>query len=119
MKTINTLVLLLISLTMLAQTETLDIEKGKQLTIKNACTACHQEYGPLLAPGFSGIGVINRKAENDQANIAISEAIAKGSKGQYSHFKDAVMPPYAQLPEDDRLLIANYILSLSNKHKPK
>ena len=119
MKSICTLALLLISLTIMAQVETSDIEKGKQLTIKNACTACHQEYGPLLAPGFSGIGVINRKAENDQANITISEAIAKGSKGQYSHFKDGMMPPYAQLSEDDRLLIAKYILSLSSKHKTK
>jgi len=116
-KTIFSLLLLISSATISAQTNINTIAKGKQLVKTNACTACHKEYGPNLAPGFSGIGIIHKKAEGDKAKTAISEIIAKGSKGQYPHFKDTAMPPYAHLSEDNRLAIAEYILSISKNHK--
>ena len=116
-KIIFSLLFLLSSVVISAQTDINTIEKGKLLVNTNACTACHKEYGPNLAPGFSGIGIIHKKAEGDKANIRISEAIAKGSQGQYPHFKKTAMPPYAHLSEDDRLAIAEYILSISKNNK--
>jgi len=118
-KTIFSLLFLLSSVGLSAQSNEDSINKGKQLVNTNACTACHKEYGPNLAPGFSGIGIIHKKAEGDKANIAISESIAKGSKGEYPYFKDAIMPPYAHLTESDRLAIAAYILSISKNYKIK
>ncbi len=118
-KTIFSLVFLFSSIVLTAQTSETTIEKGKQLVNTNACTACHKVYGPNLAPGFSGIGIIHKKAEGADANIAISKSILKGSKDQYPYFKDAVMPPYANLSKTDRLAIAEYILSISKNYKIK
>jgi len=103
------------SLALFVQESQTNLTKGKQLTIDHACTACHKERGPLHAPGFSGIGWKHKKADKEYAMDTISKIIAQGSKGQYPHFNKSIMPPYAYLPEKDRLAIATYILSLSNK----
>ncbi|NOR88520.1 MAG: c-type cytochrome [Bacteroidales bacterium] len=118
-KTIFSLLFLLSSLGLTAQSEEDAITKGKELINKNACTACHKEYGPNLAPGFSGIGIIYKKADLEKAQIGIAESIAKGSQAKYSYFKDAIMPPYAHLSLDDRNAIAAYILSLTKNYQIK
>jgi len=112
-KTIFSVALLGLSLTISAQDSKSIIAKGKELTVKNGCVACHQEFGPKLAPGYSGVGVKYKKSAGKNAVNKIAESIAKGSKGQYPKFKDSVMPPYAHISESDRKAIATYIVSLS------
>jgi len=112
-KTFLSIAVLLGSLNLFAQTNQELVQKGKELTSKNGCIACHKEYGPNLAPGYSGIGIKYKKSAGKNAVTEITKVIAKGSKGQYPKFKNSSMPPYAHLSEADRKAIATYIVSLS------
>jgi len=86
---------------------------GEQLVEKYGCLACHKTHGPKVGPAFNGVGIKYRKEFTEKAADSIAFYIKHGSKGKYPCFmtKDAVMPPF-NLPEEERMAIANWIVSL-------
>jgi len=108
-KTFLSIAVLLGSLSLFAQTNQEIINKGKELTIKNGCTACHTNSGSI-APDFTVITVKYKKLKELNARFEISNVIKKGSK--YLG-KAPIMPAYTQISESEIRAISTYILSLS------
>ena len=86
---------------------------GERLVEKYGCFACHKIYGPKIGPAYNGVSMKYRKEFDEKAADSIAFYIKNGSKGKYPCYmtKDAVMPPF-NIPEVDRMAIAEWIISL-------
>jgi cytochrome c len=117
-----TIIFIVISFASFAQTEqnikndknsVTSVSIGEQLVEKYGCLACHKIYGPKVGPAYHGISIKYRKEVGEKAADSIAYYIKNGSQGKYPcHMvENAVMPPF-DIPKDERMAIANWIVSL-------
>ncbi|MCU0869059.1 MAG: c-type cytochrome [Burkholderiales bacterium] len=79
----------------------------KDMLIKNNCFACHgidkRKYGPKF------VDVARKYANEEDAVPMLARKIRAGGSGVWG---EDIMPPQAQVSEDDAVALAKYILSL-------
>lgn len=90
-----------------------DLERGRSLYLSYGCAACHGKNGDGQGPASAGAAIKPRDLSKASAFRqgdsvdAIASSIATGVQGGVTG-----MPPYPSIPEDERMLIAAWIVSL-------
>ncbi|WP_200762276.1 c-type cytochrome [Nitrosophilus alvini] len=85
---------------------------GEKLAQENGCFACHNVMGAKKGPGFIGISLRYKREYGEGAVGKLADVIKNGSKGRWPRFKKIVMPAYLTMHEEDRIAIAEWIVSL-------
>jgi hypothetical protein len=90
-----------------------DLERGRDLYMAYGCAACHGRNGDGQGPASAGAAIKPRNLASASAFRqgdsvdAIATSIATGVQGGITG-----MPPYPSIPENERRLIAAWIVSL-------
>jgi copper(I)-binding protein len=93
-----------------------DLERGHDLYIAYGCAACHGKNGDGQGPASAGAAIKPRDLHNasvfrqGDSVDAIATSIATGVQGGMTG-----MPPYPSIPENERRLIAAWIVSLGKR----
>lgn len=86
---------------------------GKSLYIKYNCNACHDPFERKTGPSFKEIS--QRYGSSKSAIEKVAKLIIKPQPSNWPGF--AYMPPY-NIPYEDALKLAEYVLIFSQKEKP-
>ncbi len=89
-------------------------QDGKVLYIKHNCNACHDPFERKTGPSFKEIS--QRYGTNKTAIEKVAKLIIKPKPSNWPGF--AYMPPY-NIPYEEALKLAEYVLVHSQKEKPK
>jgi cytochrome c551/c552 len=88
-------------------------QEGKQLYIKHGCNACHSPFERKTGPSFKEIA--QRYGSSKAAIEKVAKLIIKPKPSNWPGF--AYMPPY-NIPYEEALKLAEYVLIHSQKEKP-
>jgi cytochrome c len=104
--------LIFLSTLLFAKTVRAENEALKQLMLANNCMACHQIEKRKYGPHFSEVAEKYRGDESALAKLAIK--IKAGGSGVWG---EDMMPPQAQVSDDDAKSMAKLILALAPAKK--
>ncbi len=102
---INTPVVQNVNSTGLAEGESLPL--GQRLIAKNDCKTCHNEKVQTIGPSY--LQIAERYPWNEASVITLANKIIQGGSGIWG---SQVMSPHPELPRQDAIEMARYILRL-------
>ena len=106
----NCLLALVLAALLPAAHAQVNADAAKALAEKNLCLACHKMEEKLVGPGFRDIAKKYQGVADAQAKL-----IAKLKKGGKGVWGTVLMPPAADVPDEDLKTIVAWILSLSSR----
>lgn len=81
-----------------------------EIVTKASCMACHQAGSPMKFPTWKEIA--GKYQDNKDAEIFLTNKIASGGSGSWGKMD---MPPYPELSEAERRVVARGILATAHK----
>lgn len=84
----------------------------EEILAKASCMACHQAGSPMKFPTWQEVA--DKYKDNKDAEIFLTNKIASGGSGSWGKMD---MPPYPELSEAERRVVARGILATAAKDR--
>ncbi|NJM93597.1 MAG: DUF1080 domain-containing protein [Cytophagales bacterium] len=97
-----------------AAVEVVKTSKGEQLIEGSDCHACHNAKVKTVGPSY--LDIAKKYPFTDEMIESLAQKIIKGGSGNWGN---VAMTAHPDLPEDDAIEMASYILSLDGEQKVK